>query len=69
MSRVFSDDDVVDDDDDDDDDDDADVENYGDDMDSQMSINHFIIDIHNWTMDIHIWMGVHISIYVFIIIL
>ena len=30
-----------------DDDDDADAENDGDDMDSQMSINHFIMDIHN----------------------
>ena len=31
----------------DDDDEDDDAENYGDDMDSQMSINHFIMDIHN----------------------
>ena len=34
-----SDDDVV--------DDDADAENVGDDMDSQMSINHFIMEIHD----------------------
>ena len=33
--------------DDDDDDDDDDDNNDGDDMDSQMSINHFIMDIHN----------------------
>ena len=34
-----------------------------DDMESQMSINPFIMDIDNWIMDIHIWimhMGVHI---------
>ena len=31
----------------DDDDDDDDDNNDGDDMDSQMSINHFIMDIHN----------------------
>ena len=29
-------------------------DNDGDDMDSQMSINTFIMDIHNWIMDIPI---------------